>query len=186
MAALIYVTNMSLDGYIEDENGDFALYPHDDEVFMTYTDLVGSVGTFLYGRRLYETMAPWETDASLAAQSPLTAEFATVWQDTDKVVYSTTLSEVATARTRVERRFDAASVREIVASATNDLTVGGADLAAQAFAAGLVDECHLFVWPWIIGGGKSALPSGLRTELTLLEERRFANGVLQLRYRIGA
>lgn len=184
MAALIYVTNMSLDGRIEDEHGDFALYPHDDEVFTAYSDLVGSVGTFLYGRRLYETMAPWETDASLAAQSPLTAEFATAWQDADKVVYSTTLPEAFTGRTLVERRFDPESVRDIVASATSDLTVGGADLAAQAFAAGLVDECRLFVWPWIIGGGKPALPHGVRAALTLLEERRFANGVLLLRYHV--
>jgi len=185
MAKLIYVTNVSLDGYIEDEHGSFALFPHDD-VFAATTDLIRSVGTFLYGRRLYETMAVWETDAALAAQSAPAADFAAAWRAASKVVYSTTLAEVSTADTRLERRFGVASVRGVKASATRDLTVGGAHLAAQAFTAGLVDECHLFVWPWIIGGGKRALPSGMRTELELIDERRFGNGVMQLRYRIPA
>ena len=185
MATLTYVTNVSLDGYIEDDNGDFNLYPLNDDVFAAHTEVVRSVGTFLYGRRLYETMAPWETDAALATQSSLFAAFATAWQAADKIVYSTTLASVPTARTRLEQRFDAASVRDLKASAAGDLAVGGAQLAAQAFAAGLVDECQLFVWPWIIGGGKPALPSGTRAELELLDERRFDNGVLRLRYRIA-
>ena len=184
MAKLIYVTNVSLDGYIEDERGAFNWFPPDDEVFAFTTDLLRSVDTFLYGRRLYEAMAVWETNAALAAQSDLMADFATAWQAADKVVYSTTLAAVQTARTRLEHRFDPVSVRDMKASATNDLTVGGAHLAAQAFKAGLVDECRLFVWPVIIGGGKPALPSGNRGDLELLDERRFGNGVVHLRYRI--
>ncbi|WP_432849994.1 dihydrofolate reductase family protein [Amycolatopsis sp. CA-161197] len=184
MAKLIYVTNMSLDGYIEDKHGAFNLYPHNDDVFAATTDLIRAVGTFLYGRRLYETMAPWETDAALAAQSGLTADFATAWQAADKVFYSTTLAAASTAKTRLEKRFDADSVRAMKASATSDLTVGGAHLAAQAFTAGLVDECRLFVWPSIIGGGKPAMPSDVRADLELLDERRFDNGVVHLRYRV--
>jgi dihydrofolate reductase len=185
MAKLIYATNVSLDGYIEDERGAFDFGPPDDDLYASYTDLLRPVGTFLYGRRLYESMAVWETDAALAEQSDLMADFATTWQAANKVVYSTTLAAVHTARTRLEHRFDPASVRDIKASATRDLTVGGAHIAAQAFKAGLVDECRLFVWPAIIGGGKPGLPSGHRGELELLEERRFGNGVMYLRYRVS-
>jgi dihydrofolate reductase len=184
MAKLIYVTNVSLDGYIEDEHGAYDLGPLDDDLFEYYTDLLRSVGTFLYGRRLYETMAVWETNAALAAQSDLMADFATAWQAANKVVYSTSLTAVQTARTWLEHRFDPASVRDMKASVTSDLTVGGAHLAAQAFKAGLVDECRLFVWPVILGGGKPALPSGNRADLELLDEGRFGNGVVHLRYRI--
>ncbi|HEY2055429.1 MAG TPA: dihydrofolate reductase family protein [Solirubrobacterales bacterium] len=183
MAKLIYVTNMSLDGYIEDESGAFDLYAPDDEVFASATDLLRSAGTFLYGRRLYELMAVWETNAALAADSELRADFAAAWQAANKVVYSTTLAEVSTANTRLERHFDPTAVRELKAAADSDLTIGGADLAAQALHAGLVDECRLFVWPSVIGGGKAALPAGTRTDLELLDEHRFGNGVLLLRYR---
>jgi dihydrofolate reductase len=183
MAKLIYVTNVSVDGYIEDENGAFDWFPPDDEVFAFTTDLVRSVGTFLYGRRLYEMMAVWETDADLAARSGLMADFASAWQAASKVVYSTTLTTVPTADTRLERRFDPAAVRELKAAAGSDLAVGGADLATRAFRAGLVDEIQLFVWPIVVGGGKPGLPAGLRTELELLDERRFRNGVVHLRYR---
>jgi dihydrofolate reductase len=184
VAKLIYATNVSLDGYIEDQGGAFDFGPPDDDLYASYTDLLRPVGTFLYGRRLYESMAVWETDAALAAQSDLMADFATAWQAANKVVYSTTLAAVPTARTRLEHRFDPASVRDLKASATSDLTVGGAHLAAQAFKAGLVDECQLFVWPVITGGGKPGLPSGNRSDLELLDERRFRNGVVYLRYRI--
>ena len=155
----------------------------DDELFALYTDLLRSVGTFLYGRRLYEAMAVWETDATLAAQSDLTADFASAWQAANKVVYSTTLAAVSTADTRLERRFDPAAVQELKATANNDLTVGGANLATQAFKAGLVDECQLFNWPVVVGGGKPGLPTGMRADLELLDERRFGNGVVHLRYR---
>ncbi|HET6917786.1 MAG TPA: dihydrofolate reductase family protein [Acidimicrobiales bacterium] len=184
MAKLVYLTNASLDGYIEDEHGAFDLYEPDDDVFSAHTALLGCFGTFLYGRRLYETMSVWETNPALARQSDLTADFASAWQAADKVVYSTTLTAVSTADTRLERDFNPAVVRDLKAAAARDLTIGGANLAAQAFAAGLVDECHLFVWPMLVGGGKSALPAGIRTNLELLDEHRFDNGVVHLRYRV--
>jgi dihydrofolate reductase len=185
MAKLVYVTNVSLDGYIEDENGNFDWTPPNDDLFEFITDLVRPIGTYLYGRRLYETMAVWETEPALAAQSALTADFATVWQAADKVVYSRTLDAPSTANTRLEREFDPAAVRRLKASATSDLTVGGAHLAGQALTAGLVDEYHLFVRPVLVGGGKQALAASTRTNLVLLEDRRFEDGVMYLRYRIS-
>ncbi|KUL23922.1 dihydrofolate reductase family protein [Actinoplanes awajinensis] len=181
MAKLIYVTNVSLDGFIEDEHGSFNWFPVDDEVFVCHTEHVRSVGTFLYGRRLYEAMSLWETDPSLGAQSELRADFANAWQAADKVVYSTTLDTVKTAGTRIERRFDPAAVRELKATAGSDLAVGGADLARQAYQAGLIDECQLFIQPIVVGAGKPGLPAGMRAEL--IDERRFSNGVVRLRYR---
>jgi len=183
MAKLIYVTNMSLDGYIEDEHGDINFFPVDIEVFRSHTDALQSAGTFLYGRRLYEMMAVWETDATLAARSDAMAEFATAWQAAEKVVYSSTVADASTADTRIERHFDPAAVRELKATASSDLTVGGANLAAQAFEAGLVDECHLYVLPIALGRGKPALPTDARLDLELIGERRFGNGVVLLRYR---
>jgi dihydrofolate reductase len=184
MAKLIYVTNVSLDGYIEDAQGNLDWAPPDDDVFAATTALLGSFGTFLYGRRLYESMAVWETDPAIAAQSDLRADFARVWQAADKVVYSTTLTAVSTATTRLERDFEPAAVRKLKAAASGDLTIGGANLAAQGFAAGLIDECQLLVWPMILGGGKPGLPAGIRTDLELLDEQRFDNGVVRLHYRI--
>src|SRR2546430_11401997 len=184
VAKLMYVSNVSLDGYIEDEHGSFDWTAPDDELFAFITDLVRPVGTYLYGRRLYETMAVWEPDPTLAAQSELMADFANVWQAADKIVYSTTLDAVSTASTRLERRFDPDSVRDMKTSAAGDLTVGGATLAAYAFNAGLVDECQLFIHPVVVGEGKPAFPRDARIQLELLEERRFANGVVNLRYRI--
>ena len=184
MAKLVYVTNTSLDGYIEDQYGAFDLYEPDDDVFAATTALLRSFGTLLYGRRLYETMAVWETDPALAKLSDRTADFASAWQAAAKVVYSTTLTDVSTATTRLERNFDPGAVQELKATATSDLTIGGANLAARAFAAGLLDECQLFVWPMIVGDGKPALAAGTRTNLELLDEHRFNNGVVRLRYRI--
>ncbi len=184
MGKLIYIANVSLDGFIEDAAGSFDWTAPDEDVFAFITDLVRPVGTYLYGRRLYETMAVWETDATLAAQSERMADFANVWQAADKVVYSTTLGAVSTARSRLERRFDPDSVRDMKRSTSGDLTVGGANLAAHAFTGGLVDECHLFIHPVLVGGGKPALPRGdTRAELELVDERRFTNGVVYLRYR---
>ena len=183
MAKLIYVANVSVDGYIEDARGVFEWTEPTDEVFSFITDVVRPVGTYLYGRRLYETMAVWETDPTLAAQSELWTDFANVWQAADKIVYSTTLHDVPTANTRLERRFDADAVRDIKASAASDLTVGGAALAAHAFDAGLVDECHLFVCPVVIGAGKPAFRSDARVQLELQGEHRFGSGVVYLRYR---
>jgi dihydrofolate reductase len=184
MAKLIYVSNVSLDGYIEDEHGSFDWTAPDEELFAFITDLVRPVGTYLYGRRLYDTMAPWETDPALATQSVLTADFANIWQAANKVVYSTTLDAIPTAKTQLERTFDPASVRGMKASTTRDLTVGGAHLAAHALEAGLVDECHLFIRPVLVGGGKPALASDHRADLELLDDRRLGNGVVYLRYRI--
>ncbi len=186
MARLIYVTNMSVDGYIEDERGSFDFGPPDDDVFASTIELLQGVGTFLYGRRLYEAMSVWETDPTLAAQSEAFADFAAAWSAADKVVYSTTLGAVATRATRVERRFDPDAVRALKARAARDLMIGGADLAAQAFGAGLVDECLLYVWPAFVGRGKPALPLGLRRDLELAGVDRFANGVLRVRYRVPA
>ena len=184
MAKLIYASNVSLDGCTEDERGAVDWAKPDDDVFASITDLMRSAGTYLYGRRMYDTMAVWETDATLAAQSDLMADFADVWQAADKVVYSTTLTAVSTANTRLERRFDPGAVHDLKAAARSDLIVGGPNLAAQAFKAGLVDECQLFVWPIVVGGGKPGLPTGIRANLELLDERRFRNGVVHLRYRL--
>lgn len=183
MAELIYVTNMSLDGYIEDEHGAFDLFAPDDEVFAATTEILRSAGTFLYGRRLYETMAVWETNADLAAQSQLRADFAAAWQAAAKIVYSTTLAAVSTANTRLERRFDPGALADLKAAGGSDLIIGGAALGAQALEAGLVDECRLFVWPMVFGGGKPALSTDTRVGLELLAEHRFGNGVVLLRYR---
>jgi dihydrofolate reductase len=184
MAKLIYVTNVSLDGYIEDAHGSFEWTAPSDELFSFITDLVRPVGTYLFGRRMYETMAVWETDPALAAESELRADFANVWQAAGKIVYSTTLHVVSTANTRLESRFDPDSVRDMKTSAISDLTVGGPTLAAHAFKAGLVDECQLFMYPVLVGQGKPAFPSDARIQLELLEERRFGNGVVNLHYRI--
>jgi dihydrofolate reductase len=145
-------------------------------------DLERPVGTYLYGRRMYEVMVAWET-IRLADQPPFMRDFAEIWRAADKIVYSTTLETVSSARTRIERDFDPEAVRQLKAAAGRDLTVGGPDLAAQAFQAGLVDECHLFVTPIVVRGGKQSLPNHVRLQLELLDERRFGNGVVHLRYR---
>ena len=184
MARLIYASNMSLDGCTEDERGAFDWAPLDDDVFVSITDLMREAGTYLYGRRMYETMAVWETDPSLAARSDLMADYARAWLAADKIVYSSTLAETSTANTRLERRFEPRAVQDVKAAAGRDLIVGGPHLAAQALAAGLVDELRLFVWPVVLGGRNPALPAGTRADLELLDEHRFGNGVVQLRYRV--
>jgi dihydrofolate reductase len=186
MAKLIYIANVALDGYIEDSHGDFEWTAPADDVFAFITDLVRPVRTYLYGRRLYETMAVWETDPAFAAQSELMGEFAHVWQAADKIVYSTTLRDVSTAKTRIEHEFDPDAVRSLKASAAGDLTVGGANLAAHAFKARLVDECQLLIYPVFVGGGKPSLPRDMRADLELLDERRFSNGVVHVRYRVAS
>jgi dihydrofolate reductase len=182
MARLIYASNMSLDGCTEDERGAFDWAPPDDDVFASITEVMRSAGTYLYGRRMYETMAVWETDPTLAARSDLTADYAQVWQAADKVVYSSSLAAPSTANTRLERRFDPGAVHDLKAAAGRDLLVGGPNLAAQALVAGLVDELQLFVWPVVLGGRTPALPTGVRAGLELLDEHRFGNGVVHLRY----
>jgi dihydrofolate reductase len=185
MSRLIYIANVSLDGYIEDSHGNFDWTEPNDEVFAFITDLIRSAGTYLYGRRMYETMAVWETDPAFAAQSELMGDFARVWQAANKVVYSTTLHEVSTAKTQIERNFDANAIRDLKASAAGDLAVGGANLAAHAFGAGLVDECQLLIYPLFVGTGKPSLPRDMRADLELLDERRFSNGVVYVRYRVA-
>ena len=186
MAKLVYSSIASLDGYIADEDGNFDWAAPDEEVHAFINDLYRTISTYLYGRRMYEMMVGWETDPTLAEQSPLMRDFAEIWQAPDKVVYSRTLEAVSTSKTWIERDFDPKAVRRIKGSAGRDLTVGGPALAAQAFGAGLVDECHLFVAPVVVGGGKRSLPDGVRLELKLLEERRFGNGMVYLRYRTEA
>ena len=183
MSKLIYVNNVSLDGYCEDDDGAYNFGPLDPELFRTYINLTSSTPTFLYGRNLYTAMALWETDPALAQQSELTAEFAAVWQAAHKIVYSSTLPAPFTERTRIEREFNPAAVRELKSTTGGDITVGGANLASQALDAGLVDECQLFVWPIVLGRGKPALQIGARVVLQLIDQRRFDNGVLLLRYR---
>jgi dihydrofolate reductase len=185
MAKLVYAAIASLDGYIEDEDGKFDWAAPDDEVHAFANDLVRPAGTHLYGRRMYETMAAWETAGTDAGDPPAMREFAEIWRAADKIVYSRTLEAAPTARTTVERDFDPDAVRELKASAGSDITVSGPGLAAHAFAAGLVDECHLFVVPVIVGGGKRALPDDVRMELELLDQRRFGNGTVHLRYGRG-
>ena len=181
MANLIYSAIASLDGYIADENGNFDWAAPDEEVHAFVNDLERPVGTYLYGRRMYETMAVWETMA-LDDEPPVMRDFAGIWRAADKVVYSTTLADVSTRRTRLEHEFDADAVREMKADAARDIGVGGAGLAAAALRAGVVDELHLLITPVIVGGGTRSLPEDLHLELDLREERRFGNGTVYLRY----
>jgi dihydrofolate reductase len=192
MAKLTYAAITSLDGFIEDEDGKFDWAMPDPEVHTFVNDLERSVGTFLYGRRMYETMAVWQTvgiepagtsPEEVAPPPPEELDFAEVWRAADKVVYSRTLDAVTTPRTRLERAFDPEVVRRLKDTADNDISVSGPGLAQHAFAAGLVDEVHLFVFPVIVGGGKPGLPRGIRVDLELLDERRFGNGAVHMRYR---
>ena len=183
MAKLIYSAITSLDGYINDEDGNFDWAAPDEEVHRFVNDLARPVGTYLLGRRMYDTLAVWETMPTGGDQSPAKGDFAGIWRAADKVVYSRTLETVTTARTRIERDFDPEAVRRLKASADADLAVGGPGLAANAFRAGLVDECQLLLSPIVVGGGTPSLPDKVRLELELLDERRFGNGVVYLDYR---
>ncbi len=186
MGTLIYSALASLDGYIEDRRGNFDWAAPDEEVHRFVNDLERTVGTYLYGRRMYETMVYWETAAALADPSTVERDFATIWQAAEKVVYSKSLEGVSSARTRIERDFDPGAIRRIKESAEKDMTVGGADLGGQAITAGIVDELQLFVVPVLVGGGKRWLPAGTRFHLELLETRRFGSGVAFLRYGVRA
>lgn len=177
---LIYSSIASLDGYTVDADGNFDWAAPDEEVLAQVNDLERGIATYLYGRRMYEVMLYWET-ASLEGRSPGDREFGGIWRAADKIVYSTTLQTVSTARTRLESRFDPEVVREL--KERGDVTIGGPDLAASAIRAGLVDEYQLFVTPVVVGGGTSVFPDGVRENLVLVDERRFASGVVYLRYR---
>jgi len=183
MAMLTYAAITSLDGYIEDAEGRFNWAAPDAEVHAFVNDLERPVGTHLYGRRMYETMAVWQTVGDEPGVSAAEADFAEVWRGRDKVVYSRTLDAVSTPRTRLEREFDPEAVRRMKEAADRDLSVGGPGLAQHAFRAGLVDEVHLFVFPVVVGGGKAGLPRDVRVELELLDVRRFGNGVVHLHHR---
>jgi dihydrofolate reductase len=180
MARLTYSAITSLDGYVADENGNFDWAEPDEEVHTFINALQRPVGTYLYGRRMYEVMVAWETIA-LADQPPFTKEFAEIWQAADKIVYSKTLETASSARTRIERDFDPEAVRRM--KARQDLSVAGPHLAAQAIRAGLVDEWHMFVAPVVVGGGTRFLPHDVRLKLELLDERGFAGGMVHLHYR---
>jgi dihydrofolate reductase len=184
MAKLIYSAIASLDGYVADDDGNFDWAAPDEELHNFVNDLERPVGTYLYGRRMYEVMVYWETAHTLPDQSPVVRDFAELWQAADKIVFSKTLATVSSARTRIERDFDAAAVRRMKREAASDISVGGPDLAAQAIRAGLVDEYHQFLHPVVVGGGKHSLPSGVRIDLELLDEHRFRSGVVHLHYRI--
>ena len=186
MAKLIYSAITSLDGYVADENGAFDWAAPDEEAHAFVNDLERPVGTYLYGRRMYEVMRYWETAATSGDEPAVIRDYVKLWQATEKIVYSRTLEEVSSARTRIERDFDPEAVRQLKASADRDLSVGGPALAAEALRAGLIDEVHLFLTPVLVGGGTPALPDGARVQLELLDERRFGNGVVHLHYRTAA
>jgi dihydrofolate reductase len=183
MAKLVYTAITSLDGYVADEEGNFDWAEPDEEVHTFVNDLERPVGTYLYGRRMYEVMVAWESLPTIADQPPFMLDFAELWQAADKIVYSKTLETVSSARTRIERDFDPDAVRQLKATADRDLGVGGPDLASQAIKAGLVDELHLIVVPVLVGGGQHALPGDIRLDLELVDERRFGNGMVHLGYR---
>ena len=186
MARLIYSVINSLDGYVEDEQGKFDWAAPDSEVLAFVNELERPIGTYLYGRRMYETMRFWETASTDPGQSAEMRDFAHIWRSAEKIVYSRSLERVSSAGTRVERDFDGDAVRQLKQAASADLTVGGPELAGQAIRAGLVDELQLFLVPVLVGGGKPSLPGGVREQLELIDERRFAGGVVHLDYRFQA
>ena len=180
MASLTYVAIASLDGYIEDEQGKFDWAEPDEEVHAFVNDLERSVGTYLYGRRMYETMVWWETGDHAGVYQ----DYAEIWRAAEKIVYSRTLHTVSSEKTRIESQFDAEAIKGLKERSRADISIGGAEIAGQAIAEGLVDECHLFLGPVLVGGGKSALPAGVHAKLELLDERSFRNGVVYLHYRL--
>ncbi|SFA75872.1 Dihydrofolate reductase [Cohnella sp. OV330] len=184
MAKLIYPVNVSLDGYMEDERGDLDWSISDDETYAFWTGFQRTIGTYVYGRKMYESMVYWETADAGATQPETTREFAQIWRAAEKIVYSRTLPAAASAKTKVEREFDPDAIRRLKASSEADMTIGGPELAASAMSAGLLDECHLLLNPIVLGGGKRALPDSVRMRLELLGERRFRNGVVHLHYRV--
>jgi dihydrofolate reductase len=183
MAKLIYSGITSLDGYVGDADGNFDWGMPDKEVHTFVNDLQRPIGTYLYGRRMYEVMVYWENARTIADQPAVERDYTDIWQAADKIVYSTTLATVTSAKTRIEREFDPKAVQAMKAASVHDLTVSGPELAAHAIRAGLVDQCHVFVTPIVVGGGKSFLPDDVAFRLELLQERRFASGVVLLQYR---
>jgi dihydrofolate reductase len=183
LSKLIYSAIASLDGYIEDHDGNFNWGVPVDEAHAFINNLMRPIGTHLYGRRMYEVMMAWETDSSLGEQSPTMADFARLWQAAEKVVYSQTLKSVSTARTRIARTFEAESIRQMKQELEADLVIGGPELAANAFKAGLIDECYVFLAPITVGRGKPAFPQAIHVHLGLLDQRRFTDGMVYLHYK---
>ena len=186
MAKLIYATNMSLDGYVEDESGSFDWGAPSDQLHSFFNDLLRPIGTHLYGRAMYEVMTYWETALALPDQNEIENDFARIWQYAEKIVYSTTLTTAWTKNTRIEPTFEPEAVRKLKETDAQDMSISGAHLAAQAFHAGLIDECHLIIHPIILGGGKPALPKNLRLNLELVNEQRFDGDVVHLHYGVQA
>jgi dihydrofolate reductase len=184
MAKLIYAAITSLDGYVADEDGNFDWAAPDEEVHAFVNDLERQIGTYLYGRRIYEVMVYWETAHTRTDQQPVEQDYARIWQAADKIIYSKSLQTVSSARTRVETDFNPEAVRQLKGSARQDISIAGPNLAGQAIEAGLVDELHLFLNPVVVGGGNPALSSNVRLDLELLDEHRFSRGVVHLHYRI--
>jgi dihydrofolate reductase len=185
MAKLIYSAIASLDGYVEDKQGGFRWAMPDDEVHAFVNELERPIGTYLYGRRMYQTMLFWETASAQAGESEVFADYADIWRAAEKIVYSRELQAVSSAKTRIERAFEPEMIEQLKHAAEADLAVGGAELAGQAIDAGLVDECHLFLCPVVVGDGKAALPVNVRTQLELLDELRFESGFVHLHYRLS-
>jgi len=183
MAKLIYTAIMSLDGYVADEDGNFDWAEPDEEVHAFVNDLERPIGTYLYGRRLYEVMVAWET---ITDEHPFVQDYAQIWRGADKIVFSRSLEAVSSERTRIERSLDPDAVRKMKSVSDRDISVGGPTLAAQAIRAGLVDEIRLFLAPAVVGGGTRALPDDVRLKLELLDERRFDNGTVHLHYRTAS
>lgn len=183
MARLLFFAITSLDGYIEDESGDFTWAAPAEDVHAFTNDVIRPVGVHLYGRKMYETMVFWETNGD---DDPIGRDFATLWRAADKVVFSRTLDAVSSERTRLEREFDASTLHAMKASSPTDISISGPELAAHAFAAGLIDDVHLLLVPMVVGGGKRALPAGLRARLELVNEHRFASGFVYLKYQVAA
>jgi len=183
MANLIYATIASLDEYVADENGNFEWAAPDEEVHAFVNDLERKIGTYLYGRRLYEVMLYWENPPTQSDVPFVVRDYTKIWQAAEKVVFSKTLTKASTAKTRIEKTFDPAAIRKLKEQSPHDISIGGAELAGQAIKAGLVDEIHIFLHPIVVGGGRRALPDGARVRLELLDQRRFASGVVHLHYR---
>jgi dihydrofolate reductase len=184
MAQLIYSAIASLDGYVEDEDGRFGWAKPDEEVHAFVNELERPIGTYLYGRRMYETMVSWET-ASTGGEPTVFQDYAQLWRTADKIVYSRTLEEVSSARTRIEREFEPDAIRALKRTAAADISIGGSALSGQALGAGLVDELHLLLYPIIVGGGKPALPDHVRADLEMIDTRRFQSGVVHVSYRVS-
>jgi dihydrofolate reductase len=184
VAKLIYSAIASLDGYVEDEQGEIDWAAPGEEVHAFINDLERPIGTYLYGRRMYETMVYWETTSTGEDRHETSRDFAEIWRAAEKLVYSRTLQVPSSARTRIERTFDPTAIGRLKKLSERDIAIGGAELAGQAMAAGLIDECHLFLKPIVVGGGKRALPENVRADLEMVADRRFRSGVVHLHYRV--